>query len=421
MALYTCMTISGSIPVIVCFILWAVQRKSYNFRLGKKLLLIGMVFYLIPFQVVKFKLPERAVSALSIPVDISVEQDFYNVVSIKNILSPSESIWIPVWVTVLLMIWLWCVIIFAAYQIIRYRIGIRKLLAESKRVSVEIDGKAVELYLHKDIHTPYTVGFIKPVIIVPEESLGHPCFPMVYRHEEQHRKSYDSLVKLLCIVIICIHWINPIAFLLLLLYNVTAEYVCDAYAGEGCTEEEKKRYLKLLVKLSTIDEPLSMVWRNNLSGSEKLMKRRIDYMMKNKTGLVRRGIAIAASVVTVFASASTIFAYEPLMSVEKSNVETFDGSNFGGFILNDNEHDVSFIDSASIFVYEDGTQEVITDGDSTYAWCNHTMTSGYYYIHKPNSSGGCKVEVYNAKKCTKCGYLELGSLHSTTTYPTCPH
>ena len=421
MALYTCMTISGSIPVIVCFILWTVQRQSYNFRLGKKLLFIGMAFYLVPFQVVKFKLPERAVSALSIPVDISVEQDFYNVVSIKNILSPNESIWIPVWVTVLLMIWLWCVIIFAAYQVIRYRIGIRKLIAESKRVSVEINGKAVELYLHKDIHTPYTVGFLKPVIIVPEESLGHTCFPMVYRHEEQHRKSYDSLVKLICIVIICIHWMNPIAFLLLFLYNVTAEYVCDAYAGEGCTEEEKKRYLKLLVKLSTIDEPLSMVWRNNLSGSEKLMKRRIDYMMKNKTGLVRRGIAIAASVVTVFASASTIFAYEPLMSVDVDTIEVSDGGTFGTFSDVDNTICYDFSTSDNIFIYEDGIQVAVSDEASIYAWCNHTMTSGYYSVHKPNSSGGCTVYVYNAERCTKCGYIDTGSFHSSTTYAVCPH
>lgn len=421
MTLYTCMTISGSVPVILCFLLWAVQRQNYNFRLGRRLLLTGMFFYLVPFQVVKFKLPEQAVSAVSIPVDVSVEQNFYNVVSMKNILSPTESIWIPVWLTVLLMVWLWCIVLFAVYQVIKYRIGIRRLLVGAEKAAVEIDGKTAELMLNKKIRTPYTVGFVKPVIVVPEKSLEHPCFSMIYRHEEQHRKNYDSLMKLVCIGIICIHWINPITFLLLFLYNVTAEYICDSYAGEDCTEEEKKEYLKLLVELSTVDEPLTMVWRNNLSGPKNLMKRRINYMMKKKSGILRRGIAVAASVLTVLVSASTIMAYEPLLSAEAGDTGELTDIEFGAFTGGDNAIDYDFSISDSIFIYEDGTQEAITDEASPFAWCNHTMTSGYYSTHKSNGSGGCTVKVYYAQKCTKCGYLDLGDLYNTITYAVCIH
>ncbi|MDO4339870.1 MAG: M56 family metallopeptidase [Eubacteriales bacterium] len=422
MILYGCMTIAGSIPVLICFVLWAVQRKNYNFRLGKKLLLIGMFFYLVPFQAVKYMLPEKAVSALTIPTDINVEQDFYKIISVKNILSPGDSIWMPIWVTLILIIWLWVVILVAAYQVVRYRIDIRKLLAKSEKASVEIDGKNVELFLNKNIQTPYTVGFIRPTIVMPVNSLSHPCFLMIYKHEEMHKKNYDSLMKLLCVIIICIHCINPTVILLLFLYNVTAEYVCDDYAGKECTDEEKKKYLLMLIHLSSIDEPLSMVWRNNLADSDKLIKRRIDYMMKKtKTGVLRRGIAVAASVVTVLASSSTIFAYEPFMSSDESSIEAFEGGDVGTFLSDGNVDDIKFIDSDNIFVYEDGTQVAVTDQISPNALCNHTMTTGYYHIHKPKSSGGCTIEVYNAQKCTKCGYLKLGSLYSTTTYTVCPH
>lgn len=423
MILYVCMTIAGSIPVLVCLVLWAIQRQNYNFRLGKKLLLTGMFFYLVPFQAVKYMLPEQTVSALSIPMDINVEQDFYKVMSVKNILSPGDSIWMPVWVTVLLIIWLWCVILFAVYQIGRYRIDIRKLLSKSEKVSVDINGENVELFLHKNIQTPYTVGFIKPVIVMPEESLTHPCFLMIYRHEELHRKNYDSLMKLLCVIIICIHWINPIAIVLLFLYNVTAEYVCDAYAGEECTNEEKKKYLKLLIDLSAIDEPLSMVWRNNLADSENLIKRRIDYMMsKTKKGVLRRGIAIAASVVTVLASTSTIFAYEPFLTTDADAIEVFSDDEFGAFSNDGDAYDaVYFGDSDSIFVSEDGIQSPVSGEVSPYVLCNHNMVKGYYHSHKSNSSGGCTVKVYNAEKCSKCGYLDIGTLYSTTTFTVCPH
>ena len=417
-----CMTVAGSIPVVVCLVLWLIQRQSYNYYLGKNLLLIRMFFYLVPFQMVKYLLPQRIVSVLSVPLDINVEQNFNKVVAVKSLLSPGDSIWVPKWVSILLLVWLLCIIIFSVYQIIKYRIDIRKLMAQSEQRFLDVDGETMEVWLNKNIHTPYTVGFIKRSIIVPQESLNHPCFDMFYKHEEQHKRSFDSLMKLICIVIICIHWINPIAILLLFLYGMTAEYICDAKALDGHTDEEKKKYAKLLIELSTEDEPLSMVWRNNLSGAEQLMKRRITYMMKkNRMGLLRRGIAIAASVITVFASASTIMAYEPFVSVDENANEFAFDSEFVTFDDEFNIDNYDFSESDYIFVYEDGTQEAITDESSIYALCNHTMTSGYYSVHKSNGSGGCTVYVYNAQRCTKCGYIVAGSLHSTHTYAVCPH
>lgn len=420
--LYICMSFAGSIPVIACMLLWLIQGQSYDFYLGKKLLLMGMIFYLIPFQMVKYLLPQQIVSLLSISTDIDVEQNLSKVVAVKSVLSPGDSIWIPKCLSVLLLVWLLCILIFAGYQIVKYRMDIRKLMAQSERGRIVVDGETMEVWLNRNIHTPYTVGFLKRSIVLPKESPAHPCFFMFYKHEEQHKKNYDSLMKLICIVIICVHWINPIAILLLFLYRVTAEYICDAEALNGHTDEEKREYAKLLVELSVEEEPLSAVWRNNFSGAEKLIRRRITYMMKkNKTGMLRRGIRIAATVLTVFASAGTIMAYEPFESVDIESLESFEGTNSGAFSDDDLVDDYNFDIGDGIFVYENGTQATIMDDVSTYALCNHTMKSGYYHMHKPDNSGGCKVEVYYAQKCTKCGYLKLGSLFSTTTYPVCPH
>lgn len=422
MTLYICMSIAGSIPVILCWFLWVLQKQSYNFYLGKKLLVIGMIFYLIPFQTIKFKLPERAVSALSFLENDSVEGTFYNSVAVKSILTPGDSVWIPKWLSVLLAAWLCYVIMFAVYQVIKYRIDIRRLLTRSEKVTVEVNGKTVELLLNKRIHTPYTVGFIKQSIIVPEGGLQHPCFPMFYKHEEQHRINHDSLMKLICIIIICIHWINPIAILLLFLYDVTAEYICDAQAVKDCTAEEKKRYVELLIELSAADEPLSTIWRSNLSGLGKLIKRRINYMMKEKkTGRLRKGIAVAVTAVSVFASASTILAYEPLLSTGANATEFIDDSSFAAFSDRNSSDSYDFSASNYIFTYEDGRQVTILNGDSMYALCNHTMKKGYLTVHKPNNSGGCTVYEYNAERCTKCGYIEASTLYATYTYTVCLH
>ena len=423
MMLYICMSVAGSIPIIVCFLLWIFQKETYNFRLGKRLLLTGMIFYLMPFQLIKYKLPDKMVEWVDVPININVEQNLYKIVSVQSSLSSGESIWVPRWLSVLSIACLCCVIVFALYQIIRYRLDIRKLMSQSEKAVIEFEGHQETVLLNPRIRSPYTVGFLKQSVIVPENSLSHSCFNMCFRHEDSHRKNHDSLMKLVCIFIICIHWTNPIAILLLFLYGVTAEYICDAYATENCTFQEKKSYMQLLISLSTEDEPFSMVWRNNLSGSEKLMKRRINYMMK-KTGVMKKGIAVLVSAVTIFASACTILAYEPFLSTDENATEILSDVESGAF-YNDSFSDCSGIDDCEgVFIYEDGT-EVVDNGaasdESTYALCNHNMTTGYYRTHKSNSTGGCTVKEYNAKKCVKCGYLEIGSLVATLTYVTCPH
>ncbi len=419
--LHICMSAAGTIPVVVCLLMWLIQRQSYNFRMGRKLLLLGMAFYLTPFQLVKHILPKWTIPALKRVTDNDIRQDFEKVVEIKGGFSSGDSLWIPRWMAILLAVWLCLVLVFAVYQIAKYKIDISKLLADSEPVSVRLSGEMAEVLVNRRIRTPYTVGFIKQSIIVPEESLGHPCFEMCYRHENQHRKNHDSLVKLLCIVIICVHWFNPAAILLLLLYRMTAEYICDASAVEGCTDEEKKNYARLLIELSVADESVSMVWRNNISSSEKLMRRRIDYMMKKK-GLMKKGVAVVVALVTMLASASTIFAYEPFMWTDEMTANVSDFSDFGMYADDIEVSEGDFSVSDLVFVYEDGTQ-VLDNGENTenYILCNHVMKDGYYQVHRSNSTGGCTVNIYNAQRCIRCGYIKTGSLYSTTTYPVCPH
>lgn len=144
-------------------------------------------------------------------------------------------------------------------------------------------------------------------------------------------------------------------------------------------------------------------------------------MMKRK-GFMKKGIAIVATVLTVLGSASTILAYEPFMSVDQDAIEASTFGVFGNILGERDIENCDFSISDTVIVYEDGTQIPVTDeNNSQYAICNHVMKNCYYQVHNPNSSGGCTVYVYYAQQCTKCGYLDVGSLYYTTTYTTCPH
>ena len=279
------------------------------------------------------------------------------------------------------------------------------------------------------------IGFFRQKIVFPESFPLHPDFIMVYKHEHTHLKNHDNLVKLLCLFVLCLHWMNPVAYLLLFLYIDTAEIVSDSVAVDGCTKEKRQDYAKLLVLEASISDIRPAVWKNNLSGHKnnkegndfKTLKRRINYMMKEKRkGMLQRGIMVAVSALTVVASAGTVMAYQPTQSSDESFEEFISDGSIYDFGFEDMDDiataAIDFSQGDSIFVDSDGNQIVYQEESSdTYALCTHSMVPATFYTHSKNSSGGCTVKIYKCQRCEKCGYSANAQYDHTITYAKCPH
>ena len=407
---------------MLCFLLFLIQRDSYNFLWGRKLLLAGVFFFLVPVQLVRFLLP---MNILPEPV-FSEETQLYLSHSMDFLPGHGdEYVWFPRWVSVIVLLWAGIVILFALYQFIKYHKIVRKI---NRSVFYYVDEPEMELvyYVVPDGSCgPCTVGFFRQKIIIPESFTELENFSMVYQHEYTHLKNRDNLVKLLCLIVLCIHWMNPAAYLLLFLYRITAEAVCDDAAVLGYSKDIVKTYAMLLVTTTPVREKLPVVWKNNFSSEGKMIKRRINYMMKKrKNGWMRKGIIAMVSALTIAASAGTVLAYEPMQwsdgSVGESIVlDESDMSNFD--FLSGELNDIDFSKTDTVFVTENGIQIPIMDNDSSRVLCKHNMVNGYLHNHTSNSSGGCTVKTYTCQRCTRCGYLANAKYYSTTNYAKCPH
>ena len=391
MELLVCMSISGSIPVVICLLLYVIQRENYNYILGRRLLLTGVFFYLVPVQLVKYLLPKDALPETML---IGRKADSY----LSGTLSfwsekQGDYIWIPQWFNIFARIWLAGIIIFAIYEIIKYWRGahsIRNYIFEK----IEDPEDNLTYYLIPDeICGPCTIGFFRQKIVFPESFPLHPDFIMVYKHEHTHLKNHDNLVKLLCLFVLCLHWMNPVAYLLLFLYIDTAEIVSDSAAVDGCTKEKRQDYANLLVLEAATSDIRPAVWKNNLSGHKnnkegkdfKTLKRRINYMMKEKRkGMLQRGIMVAVSALTVVASAGTIMAYEPVSSSDESFEEFISDdalNNFGDdYIDYDSANFVDFSQSDYVLIDSNGVQVTTEeDASSTYALCTQYDSCDFLY------------------------------------------
>lgn len=416
---------------MICLLMYLIQHADYNYTLGRRLLITGIFFYLMPVQLIKYLIPKDV-----FPTSMLITDESQLYLSGSLSFTPErqgEYIWMPQWFDIISKIWLVAIIIFAIYQIICFWRGAHSIQNYIFDKVEDSDNNQVYYLIPDGICGPCTVGFFRQKIVFPESfPMLHSKYDMVYKHEHSHLKNHDNLVKVLCLLVLCLHWMNPVAYLLLFLYIDTAEIVSDSAAVEGCLKERRKNYATLLVNEASIPDKNPVMWKNNLFSNKKksgknmkILKRRINYMMKEKKkGLLQRGIMVAVSALTIVAGAGTVLAYEPVPSSDVSFEDVvldfepeqllFDDSDFYATI--------DFSKSDKVFVAENGIQTSIIDNDtSTYALCTHSMVNGTVSAHKSNGKGGCTVKVYTCQRCEKCGYLANAVYKYTATYDKCPH
>ena len=131
------------------------------------------------------------------------------------------------------------------------------------------------IYISDKIKTPAVYGIIKPKIILPieyqESELNY-----ILMHENAHIKRKDNLVRLLAFIIVCLHWFNPFAWLLLKLLYSDIELACDESVLSNCNETERKEYAYTL--LSTAEK--TNVFAASFGGSK--IRIRIENILSYK-------------------------------------------------------------------------------------------------------------------------------------------
>ena len=416
--LWICVSIAGTMPLLVCLLLMLLKRKNFSYRLGRKLVLLSLVEYFIPFQMLKYYLPQDMLEETNSLNAISyfVNFDDKEAVSYHGI-----SVWMPDWILMIVLCWLFVIAGFSIYETIKYHQLTRKLKRITEIRTYPLPGIGnVEYRISLEMNTPYTVGFVKPFIVAPAEFPNSRLSEMILRHEYSHLHRRDSIVKLICLLAICLHCFNPLTILTFLLYTRFSENIADEAATEGCSDEERRAYAKALVKLSARTRQVPVVWRNNLLGDKKeSMKRRVELIMNRNKKASKIG-TVAAVLASVILSGTTVFAYTPMQTVEnQDSLDTLSGT------LDFNMASSESIFSQYDFYFESDTYGILpiteSDLDTRALLCSHNFEYGYANNHIPQSNGGCIVKTYEAKHCTKCNHYVLVKCIGTVNYPKCPH
>lgn len=155
------------------------------------------------------------------------------------------------------------------------------------------------------VEGPLTYGLLRPVIVLPEDTDWEDSRTQyVLAHELFHVRRWDALWKLILTVTVCVHWFNPLVWLLYVLANRDLELSCDEAVVRHSAGDARAAYARTL---------LDMEEEKNIPGalyshfSKNAMEERITAIMKLKKTTVVTILAAAllvAGIVTVFATSA---------------------------------------------------------------------------------------------------------------------
>ena len=240
-------------------------------------------------------------------------------------------------VPVFVVVWLAGSLLLAAYFTISYLRSLQKF-----RMSLPDNTPYVQRWLSEHritrplevrssdlISSPLTYGILRPVILLPKkfDRSDETVLQYVLAHEYIHIRRFDAITKILFAATLCVHWFNPLVWVMYVLANRDVELSCDGCVLRMLGEKEKSAYARALIRMEERKSGMSALYSHF---SKNAITERIEAIMKFK----KTSIAACALALVVTVGATTAFA-----------VSSSDGNGAHSWISRD---DATLIDLESI-------------------------------------------------------------------------
>ena len=156
------------------------------------------------------------------------------------------------------------------------------------------------------ISSPLTFGVLRPVILVPKKTdwTDETALRYVLEHEFVHIQRFDVLSKLLLIAAVCVHWFNPLVWVMYVLANRDLELSCDETVLRRFGGDVRAAYARVLIRMEAARGGFAPLC--NHFGKNAIEERITAIMKTKRITIVSLGLAalLVAGTVTVFATSA---------------------------------------------------------------------------------------------------------------------
>jgi beta-lactamase regulating signal transducer with metallopeptidase domain len=157
------------------------------------------------------------------------------------------------------------------------------------------------------INAPMTYGIWKPVILFPKTTdwQDEARLRYILTHELTHIRRFDILLKWLLAAAVCVHWFNPLVWVMFVLVNRDIEMSCDETVVWAFGETVKSAYALTLIGLEETKSGFSPLCNNF---AKNAIEERINAIMKIKKITLMGTLPAVALVATLSIGAFAAFA-----------------------------------------------------------------------------------------------------------------
>lgn len=416
------MSLSGSTMMGMYLLLKCLLGDRVSARLYYLIIRAAVLFYLIPLpflkgwyrKLIRVSVPTGQIDRIWIPVEwtnhvmhVGSKVHVTNYEAVQMIVA---GVWLFV-VGILMVGWI--------LKYVRIRRQIDKytgmVMTEEQKAYLENLKKQygvrrpVILYQGREGEQTITFGIFRPVIICNRE-IGSREAELLVRHEMVHIRRMDVLWKLLVLLVVMLHWWNPIARKLRRVFERVCEYSCDETVMQAKPREEVKEYLRLLISEASETGTVSVGCQNGFADDVEDIKDRMSNLLKEKKwNRYAAGIVVAA---LVLCNSTTVFAYRDTACFTPDRVD----NDFSASRDMENPSEKRFTDTEGN-IYPYSYRELVMD----YRGCSHEFESGTAATHTEQPDGGCEVKEYYALRCSKCGHVDKVESIGVYIYDACLH
>lgn len=146
------------------------------------------------------------------------------------------------------------------------------------RIAQKLGLKRAEIVVSPTVGAPFVTGIYRARIYLPVMDITDDEFELILKHEYQHFKSCDILIKAFYSVLTVVFWWNPFVHIFHRNLDRLLEVRCDDAVKKHLTNTEKSTYLGALYRVmrhAELNDPMNL--SANASASTFVMAGEADY------------------------------------------------------------------------------------------------------------------------------------------------
>ncbi len=180
--------------------------------------------------------------------------------------------------------------------------------------------RTIEVRSLTGISTPLTYGLLHPVILMPNNTDwgNERQLRYVLYHEYVHVCRLDAIRKWAAVAAVCVHWFNPMVWMLYILFNRDIELACDECVLRRFGGEARASYARALIGM---EETRHTVSPFSNCFAKNAIEERIESIMRYRKESVS---ALILALVLVTAVTGTAFAAAEAREITVPNLEGVD-------------------------------------------------------------------------------------------------